>query len=374
MIHERYATADEVGRPAWRPVKVVHPEHYRPCWTARRLAVKYTLPRSRSRLDRAVVVGPTGPVKNSSVRWHVIIKPDGRPRLAGFGPTELSVVKQFIRRHRGIRGTVLLGITVFALTCSGCIDLTGLPSDPVAQTVKPGNAHLYKYPGHLYAMRGFLGIFSTGMDLLVNKLNRRHIVASAAVADEARYAERKFLIRESIAGRLTGPLILVGHSWGADDQVRIARALGRAGIKVNLLLLIDPVTPPPVPANVIRCVDIYKSHPLTDWIPVWRGVPDDAHNPAVTDLTVINLRTAKVGFDTSVVNHVNISAVPGVQKMMMHYILDTLHRAAGRPVTVGVATLPGSVHPPSTQPSTGAAGGAVIQLMAKSASDVTIKQ
>ncbi len=281
---------------------------------------------------------------------------------------------QFFRMHRGIRGTVLLGVTVFILTCSGCVDLTGLPNDPVAQTVKSGNARLYKYPGHLYAMRGFLGIFSTGMDLLVHKLNSRHIVASAAVADEARYAVRKFLMREAIAGRLTGPLILVGHSWGADDQVRIARALGRAGIKVNLLLLIDPVTPPPVPANVIRCVDIYKSHPLTDWLPVWRGIADDARNPVATDLTVINLRTAKVGFDTSVVNHVNISAVPGVQKMMMHYILDTLQRAAVRHGGTAATALPGSMHPPATQPSTGAAGGASRELMTKSASGVTIKQ
>ena len=283
-------------------------------------------------------------------------------------------MKQFFRMRRGIRAAVLLGMTVFILTASGCIDLTGLPNDPVAQTVKPGNAHLYKYPGHLYAMRGFLGIFSTGMDLLANKLNSRHIVASAAVADEARYPLRKFLIRQTIAGRLTGPLILVGHSWGADDQVRIARALGRAGIKVNLLLLIDPVTPPPVPANVIRCVDIYKSHPLTDWIPVWRGVADDARNPAVTDLTVINLRTAKVDFDTSVVNHINISAVPGVQKMMMHYILDTLRRATVRPSRAGATTFPRSVPPPSTQPATGAAAGAVTQLMAKSASGVTIRK
>lgn len=272
--------------------------------------------------------------------------------------------------HRAIRATVLLAVALVVLACSGCIDLTGLPNDPVAQTVKPGNSRLYKYPGHLYAMRGFLGIFSTGMDLLVNKLNSRHIVASAAVADEARYAVRKFLLRESIAGRLTGPLILVGHSWGADDQVRIARALGRAGIKVNLLLLIDPVTPPPIPANVIRCVDIYKSHPLTDWLPVWRGVADDAHNPAVTDLTVINLRTAKVDFDTSVVNHINISAVPGVQKMMIHYIMDALRRAGGG--GSGASAVPVSANPGVARPSIGVAVRASPKT--KSASGVTISK
>lgn len=248
---------------------------------------------------------------------------------------------------QSFRFILVLTFALFIFGCNGCIDLTGLPNDPVHRTIQVGNSHLYKYPGHLYAMRGFLGIFSTGMDKLANKLNTDHIVASAGVADEARDALRHFLIQETIAGRLTGPLILVGHSWGADDQIRIARSLGRSGIKVALLLLIDPVTPPKIPPNVIRCVDIYKSHPLTDFVPLWRGVSVYAANPAVTNLTVINLSTADVSFNTSDVNHINISAVPGVQKMMMHYIIDALKRGAGIMQMAVPITLP-TLHPAPT--------------------------
>lgn len=212
------------------------------------------------------------------------------------------------------------------LTLAGCVDLTNQPNDPVVRTFPPATQQSYRNPGHLYAMRGFLGIFSTGMDTLCRKLNQRHILLSAAVADEAAHSYRRKLLQAYRQGDLTGPLILVGHSYGADDQIRTARYLGRHKITVTLLLLLDPVTPPAIPANVQRCVDIYKSHPLTDWLPFLRGVPVHAADPLLTRLTDINLRYAKVGFNTGPVNHMNISAVPGVQKMMLHYIDNSLKR------------------------------------------------
>ncbi len=215
---------------------------------------------------------------------------------------------------------------VSLLAISGCVDLTNQPSDPVARTFPPATQKAYMYPGHLYAMRGFLGIFSTGMDTLCRTLNQRHVLLSAAVADEAAGTYRKQLVHAYQLGDLTGPMILVGHSYGADDQIRTARYLGRHNIEVTLLLLLDPVTPPTIPANVQRCVDIYKSHPLTDWLPFLRGVPVHAADPEFTQLTNINLRYAKVGFNTGPVNHMNISAVPGVQKMMLRYIDDSLQR------------------------------------------------
>ena len=77
-----------------------------------------------------------------------------------------------------------------------------------------------------------------------------------------------WIIQEQQKGVLDGePLVLVGHSWGADDQVRVAEMLGQNGIQVDLLVLIDPVTPPLVPPNVKRCYCIYKSHPVTDAVP-----------------------------------------------------------------------------------------------------------
>ncbi len=220
---------------------------------------------------------------------------------------------------------VILGM--LTLLCGGCVDLTGLPEDPVAGTIAAKKAAEFKYPGHVYAMRGFLGIFSTGMDTLAFTLSKEHLVETAAVADEARDQLKDFLLKAAAEHRLDdGALILVGHSWGADDQIRIARSLGKRGVRVDLLLLIDPVTPPRIPTNVERCIDIYKSHPLTDWFPAWRGVPVTAVNPAWTHLTDINLRTTPEPFNTGPINHVNISADSGVQRMMRHAIFNACKR------------------------------------------------
>lgn len=244
-------------------------------------------------------------------------------KLAHFYFTSINQAAGLYERFQ----KVILALAMMSvLVLSGCVDLTNQPSDPVVRTFPPATQKAYLYPGHLYAMRGFLGIFSTGMDTLCRKLNQRHILLSAAVADEVADIYRKQLLHAYQLGDMTGPLILVGHSYGADDQIRTARYLGRHKIEVTLLLLLDPVTPPTIPANVQRCVDIYKSHPLTDWLPFLRGVPVHVADPKFTRLTDINLRYAKVGFNTGPVNHMNISAVPGVQKMMLHYIDDSLRR------------------------------------------------
>ena len=127
----------------------------------------------------------------------------------------------------------------------------------------------------------------------------------------------KYIRTEYQAGRLTEPVVLVGHSIGADDQVRVARALNEAKVPVDLLLLIDPTLPPHVPPNVIHCVNLYKSHPLTDPVPAFRGVRVIADDPDRTNVENVNLRKTQVDFDTGEINHFNIAKVRGLQDMVL---------------------------------------------------------
>ncbi len=225
-------------------------------------------------------------------------------------------------------GTMLIGLT---LACNaGCVDLTGRPADPVQSAVVNNDSTAYQYEGHAFGMRGFLGVFSLGIDGLANHLNTAHIIQAAAIADHSKWQFRRILLRDYRKGLMHGPLILYGHSWGGDDQIRIARALGRHGIKVQLLLLIDPVTPPRIPPNVERCIDIYKSHPDSDWLPIWRGVPVKVKDIYRTRLTDINLRYALVDFPTKNLTHATIIDSPGVQKMMLHAIINACRRWQSR--------------------------------------------
>jgi hypothetical protein len=197
---------------------------------------------------------------------------------------------------------------------TGCMDITGRGPAPLAKTLDPIVEEQHPRVGHVYCMRGWLGIFSTGMDTLAEKVDKE--VAAVSVADEEWRRLKGFLINERKAGRLNEPLVLVGHSYGADDQIRVASELKEAGITVDLLLVVDPVTPPAISDNVKRVVCIYKSHPETDSIPAWRGVPIDP-TTCKAPLVNINLRTAPVGFDTKLIDHVNIEKSDGVHAMVL---------------------------------------------------------
>jgi hypothetical protein len=229
-------------------------------------------------------------------------------------------VRQTLMNTHAPRSLVALALCLAAPAFTGCGDITGRGPAPLERTVVAIDNH--PRAGHVYCMRGWLGIFSTGMDALAQKIDTQVGVPAVSVADEEWLRLRTWLVEEHDKGAIAEPLVLLGHSYGADDSIRVAKTLKEHGIAVDLLVLIDPVTPPAVPDNVSRVFCVYKSHPLTDWYPAWRGVPATVENPA-TPLTNIDLRLADVGFDTEPVGHVNIEKIDGVHNMVMEEIKKT---------------------------------------------------
>lgn len=155
----------------------------------------------------------------------------------------------------------------------------GSPAQPVAPAIRPvvlastaaataslpppraAEAAKSDARGRAYLFRGFAGlIFSTGMDRLAERINRIGIKATVdtyimwrTIADEA--------IRDY--RRDPQPIILIGHSMGADDALAFAERLNAADIPVSLLVTYDPSkTADNVPANVQRYINIYQSRGL----------------------------------------------------------------------------------------------------------------
>ena len=107
---------------------------------------------------------------------------------------------------------------------------------------KPGN-------GIVYLVRGGLNIFSTGMDELAEKLRARGV--DARTLGQATWKEAA----AEAAGRYKkkrAPVVLVGHSFGANAAVLIADDLGGKGIPVTLLITFDPTEALKAPVNVKR--------------------------------------------------------------------------------------------------------------------------
>jgi pimeloyl-ACP methyl ester carboxylesterase len=126
--------------------------------------------------------------------------------------------------------------------------------------------------GEAYLLRGWRGLWSEGIDRLGDELRDAGVDAEVFRADQAPALGDALVERFGKPGPHM-PLVLIGFSYGADNAVQIAAKLRRAGIGVDLLLTIDPVTPPPVPGNVRMCRNYYQSNGPLDLFPWLRGIP-----------------------------------------------------------------------------------------------------
>ena len=218
-----------------------------------------------------------------------------------------------------------LFVLVSILVLTGCVDITGRSAAQLAPNQSAQESRFLRQ-GHVYCILGWLGIWSRGMDVIAQRVDAELGVQATSLANQEWTKLASFVRTEHEAARWSGPLILVGHSIGADDQVRVAKQLNQEKIPVDLLILIDPTVPPVIPPNVNHCVNIFKSHPGLDAVPAFRGIKVRAADPARTLVENINLRTTTVGFDTRVINHFNIAKIKGVQDMVLAEIVKTCPR------------------------------------------------
>ncbi|MFG1394688.1 alpha/beta hydrolase family protein [Xanthobacter agilis] len=111
---------------------------------------------------------------------------------------------------------------------------------------------------HVYLMRGLANVFSYGMDDLAAKLNARGIPATvyeygqweqvAAQASAVSRADRN------------SPIIIIGHSLGADAAVEAGERLTALGTPAKLVVTFDPVGVTTVGKASGRFVNYYQSN------------------------------------------------------------------------------------------------------------------
>jgi hypothetical protein len=146
-------------------------------------------------------------------------------------------------------------------------------------------------------LRGWFGVFSTGLDAIADSLKAKGIRAEVgghlqwkAAADEIR--------RERAQGK-TVAIVLVGHSQGANNVIDMARVLEAQNVPIALLVTLAPYRQDPVPANVMRAINYYQAGgwgaPLTA-APGFRG----------------KLSNVDVAEDSSV-SHINIDKSARIQ-------------------------------------------------------------
>ncbi|MFT0860840.1 hypothetical protein [Ancylobacter sp. G4_0304] len=112
----------------------------------------------------------------------------------------------------------------------------------------------------VYLLRGLANIFSLGMDDLAAKMNQQGIKASVhSYSDWQVLAD--YAVEQAQANgtkRRPQPVIIIGHSLGADAAVYMGNKVGAAGVPVPLVVTFDPVTPTIASARIGRVVNYYK--------------------------------------------------------------------------------------------------------------------
>jgi hypothetical protein len=153
-------------------------------------------------------------------------------------------------------------------------------------------------------LRGWFGVFSTGLDTIAEELRAKgikaevagHLYWSTAVTE---------ILRERAAGG-TGPLVLVGHSQGANNIIDIARSLNAHKVPVTLLVTLAPYMQNPIPGNVIRAINYYQS-------PGWGAAiaPEPGFHGKISNINVADLWS---------VSHVNIDKSARIQAEIVREI------------------------------------------------------
>ena len=162
----------------------------------------------------------------------------------------------------------------------------------------------YAAEGRILLLRGWFGVFSTGLDELVEQLKTKGLHAQA-VGHAAWKAQVGQIIKDRAAGK-TGLIVLVGHSQGANNAIEMARLLTEKNIQVDLLVTLAPFMQDPIPTNVLRAINYYQS-------PGW-GAPLHA-DPGFRG----KLSNVDVGSDLSI-SHITIDKSSTVQADMVREI------------------------------------------------------
>ena len=183
--------------------------------------------------------------------------------------------------------------------------------------------------GNVLVIRGVFSVFSLGLDDLASQLKRQGLDVQVT-SPSLSYAAAEIICQRRASGQARGPIMLIGHSLGADLLPSLARQFGSQGLWVDLMIMIDSTNPSTVPANVKRCVNLYQSNFSPTWFRICRGAPIKAES-LQTQLVNVDIRRLPHQGQADKIDHFNIDESPWIHQMVFREIHHTVSVTARRP-------------------------------------------
>ena len=192
--------------------------------------------------------------------------------------------------------------------------------------------------GHVYLLRGLLNIFSLGMDDLGSKIQARGI--SASVHNHSEWQSLADTIAVQYKAKQHGPVVLVGHSLGADAVMFMAEYLGKKGVPVALVVPFDGTGSFAASSNVSQVYNLtQRDYAHMRKGPGFRG-------------QLQNVDVSGQGY-----GHIDIDKSPRLHALVLGRI-QTVIRTRGAPRTADDGSSAPRVRPVETSPSKPAAANA----------------
>lgn len=200
-------------------------------------------------------------------------------------------------------------------------------SAPAAKPVGGGAAHAYLF-------RGLMNVFSLGMDDLAQKIERAGVATSLLNHSEWREVADEIAAKYKAGNH--GPIILIGHSLGADAVMLMGEYLGTKGVPVALIVPFDGTRSLDASANVARVMNITQR----DYAYMRRGYGFRGE-----------LTNVDVSGDESI-GHISIDKSARLHAMVVNKVVSVAGKGGG----TGQAAAPAAnTFPPSSKPVSGPA-------------------
>jgi pimeloyl-ACP methyl ester carboxylesterase len=238
---------------------------------------------------------------------------------------------------RILRHWLLVPIAVSAVVMAAPVQAQTTASTERAAKSKPRVTSSYSN-GHVYLLRGLLNIFSLGMDDLAAKIQARGI--SASVHNHTEWQALADTIATQYRAKQHGPIVLVGHSLGADAVMHMAEYLGSKKVPVALVVPFDGTGSFAASSNVSQVFNVTQR----DYAYMRRGAGFRG--------TLQNYDVSGQGY-----GHTDIDKSPRLHALVIGRIQGVIRSRGGRQIEEAGAPAP-RARPAAAEATSGAAPAA----------------
>lgn len=141
--------------------------------------------------------------------------------------------------------------------------------------------------GEVYLIRGLANIFSLGMDSMAKKMRDKGLnVRTFNHSGWKGFANR--IIKRAKEDKVSYPIVIAGHSLGANSATAMANYLAQRGVKVGLVVAFDPTLKRIVKGDISQVINYYIPNGSKNEVYRGQGFRGKVQNVDVSDMRGVN--------------------------------------------------------------------------------------